>query len=456
MFHTIIIYLCTPLYLFLFTFLNTWWVLLSALCLMVLACYLWHTRQEDRGAIVLKRYWMPLLLVAVIVYAGVWSPFNYWDWMKHFALFNLLIDHPWPPQIVLDGETHFLRYGIGWYLVPALLAKLSAVAVLTPALYLWTLVGTCLALLLVLPRVQQPRHMLLLVLSFFFFSGLDIVGAWLTQGLTHKPLTPDWLQWWSGWGQIPPGLFGSTFTPQHAIPAWLGACLLIAARRLTVQYGALLLVAVLLWSPLAAIGMIPLLLWALWKEGLHRALTLPNLVLAPLLSVPLLFYFAAEAREIPMALITAKTSLYSFAQFCVLEFGLATLLILMCCPRAERSLTLTCFLTLMLLSSVSFGRLNDLLMRGSIAAICVLSIITTAALLNNTRRWYVTAGKLLLAVYLLVAAIPVVTAFAKGIDPRAPRIAKDYRFSQTYSAHESLRYQYMARLRARTKLYLRE
>ena len=96
------------------------------------------------------------------------------------------------------------------------------------------------------------------------------------KNLATTPTDPHWLQWWAGWGQIAPNLFGVTWVPQHALPAWLGIGLLLAERRLAVQYGAMLLTAVSLWSPFAAIGLAPFFLYALCREGLRAALTLPQ------------------------------------------------------------------------------------------------------------------------------------------------------------------------------------
>ena len=458
MFPAVVIYLCIPLFLFLFTFLNLWFAALSAVLLVVLVCCVWHTHAQQKTPLPMSlyRYWPLLLVVTGLVYGGIWSPFNYWDWQKHFAIFNLLIDQAWPPHIELVGQEHFLRYGLGWYLVPALLARVIGFVALTPTMFLWTLLGTCLALLLGLRELHKWWHLLLATLVFFFFSGLDLVGAWFMKNLASTPVDPHWLQWWVGWGQIAPNVFGITWVPQHAIPAWLGACLVLAERRLAVQYGGVLLAAIALWSPFAAIGLAPFFLWALCKEGLRTALTLPNLALAPLLLVPLFLYFNSDAGEIPLALATSKASVFSLALFALLEFGVAILLILSCGGRTNKSLLFTSFLSLILLVSFRFGALNDLLMRGSIAAICVLSVLSGRALLSNHRTPLALVKKALLVTYLIVAAIPVVAAFVKGVDPSEYRIAKHHRFTDNSSlAANKWRNQYLARPDERTKLFLR-
>ena len=383
MFPAVIAYLCTPLYIFLFTFLNLWLTALSAVLLVVLLCCVWRTsaRQATPLSQPLVRYWPLLMVVAGVVYAGIWPPFDYMDWRKHFAIFNLLIERSWPPYLELRGEEYFLRYGVGWYLVPALSARMFGALALTPTMYVWTVLGTCLALLLCLREMHRWQHLLLATLVFFFFSGLDLVGAQFLQNLTREPLSPHWLQWWVGWGQIAPNLYGITWVPQHALPAWLGTCLLFAQRCLAVQYGAVVLAAVTLWSPFAAIGLMPFYLYALCKEGWRTALTLPNLALAPLLLVPLLFYFRSDAGSIPLT--TSQASLFSSVLFVLLEFGVATLLILSCNSRPSKGLLFTSFLSLVVLVSVRFGELNDLLMRGSIAAVSVLALLSGRALLHE-------------------------------------------------------------------------
>lgn len=431
---------------------------MSAVLLIVLVCCVWDTHKQQATPLPqpLYRYWPMLVIVAGIVYGGIWSPFNYWDWQKHFAIFNLLIDHTWPPHIELVGREHFLRYGLGWSLVPALVARILGSVALTPMMFIWTLLGVSLALLLGLREMRKWWHLLLATLVFFFFSGLDLIGAWFVKNLASTPLDPHWLQWWVGWGQISPNVFGVTWVPQHAIPAWLGVCLVLAERRLAVQYGGVLLAAVALWSPFAAIGLAPFYLWALCKEDLRTALTLPNLALTPLLLVPLLLYFSSDAGQIPLAFATSRATLFSLVLFALLEFGVATVLILSCGRGTNKSMLLTSFLSLIFLVSFRFGTLNDLLMRGSIAAICVLALLSSRALLSPRRTPLAIFNKATLAIYLIVAAIPVVAAFVSGVDPREHRISKHHRFTDNSSlAVDRWRTQYLARPDERSRLYLR-
>ena len=457
MFTAVVVYLCVPLFIFLFTFLDIWFTTAAAALLVVLICYMWHMRQQSTPQPALRRYWLMLLLVASIIYTGIWSPFNYWDWQKHFSIFNFLIEQPWPPLLELDGEPHFLRYGLGWYLIPALIANIIGTAALTPTMYLWTLLGVCMALLLALRDLGTRAwwHLPLATIVFFFFSGLDLIGAWYTQYLTSP--NPHWLQWWVEWGQISPNLFGATWVPQHALPAWLGAALVLSERRLLVQHGALLLTAVLLWSPFAAIGLAPLFLYALCREGLRAAWTVPNLAVAPLLLIPLLLYFSSDTGHLPFTFAASVTTVTSLILFMLLEFGIALLLLFLLRDRyTDKGLLLTCGLTLIALTLVRFGAHNDMLMRASIAPICILAVFSSQALLRQSVRTSTSAIRVVFMIYLLIAAVPVIIAYAQSVNPRTPRVAKNYRFtSKSTETKPELRYQYLARL-SQGEFYLRK
>ncbi len=467
-----VIYLCLPLFLLLFTFFNLWFTTLSAVLLVVLVCYIHRTRPTATSLPQpWYRYWPMLLVVAGIVYGGVWSPFNCLDWVRHFATLNLLIEHDWPPQITRVGQEHFLRYSLGWYLVPALTARILGLVALTPTMFLWTLLGVCLALLFVLREMRRPQHVLLATLVFFFFSGLDLVGAyfmWFTENLASSPPGPDWLQWWAGWGQIATNVVGVTWVPQHAVATWLGLGLVLAERRLAVRYGGILLVTIAMWSPFAAISLAPFYLQALCREGWRSALTVPNLAIAPLLFVPLCLYLSSDAGQIPFSLVTSpnatlgQASLLSIALFVLLEFGLVAAILYTSYSRdrqADKSLLVIASLSLVALVPFSFGHNNDSLMRGSIAATSVLALLCGRVLLDGRHTPRAIYTRVLLVAYLIVAAMPVVAAFAVGVDRREQRVSKQRRFSpdSLLITNDWMRVQYLARSQAqKAKLFLRK
>ena len=90
---------------------------------------------------------------------------------------------------------------------------------------------------------------------------------------------------------------------------------------------------------------------------------------------------------------------------------------------------LAAFMTL--LCTYNVGLYADLLIRGSMPAICVMSILMAKTVLSN-RGWQ----RETLVIYMLVAAIPVVIAFVKGCQYAYATILSSCNF-QAVSCHET-------------------
>ena len=104
------------------------------------------------------------------------------------AIFRDLIKKPWP---VVYEDDMLLSYYIAHWMPPALLGKLFYTATGSAAagygagnifLFIWSGIGVFLALLLVviLTGSKKNSHPLAAVLLFIFFSGLDIIGTFVT------------------------------------------------------------------------------------------------------------------------------------------------------------------------------------------------------------------------------------------------------------------------------------
>ena len=212
-----VIYLCIPVFLVLFTFFSIPFMLLSSIAIVTLIFCLhnsWRREEyKDFHWQTLVRYWPLLLLSLVVTYLCVVSPFKIWDWEKHYAVFNALVQNPWPPIVELNEQSYFLRYFPAWYILPSLLAKIFGSQLLTIFIFIWTTVGVFISLFLAFSYLQKIRQLLAAALVFFFFAGLDLVGAWL-NGYVPPPF-PHWPNIWISWGEIWPALTGLAWTPQH-------------------------------------------------------------------------------------------------------------------------------------------------------------------------------------------------------------------------------------------------
>jgi hypothetical protein len=84
-----------------------------------------------------------------------------WDWMTRMSVLRDLVAGDWPAGYRLPGEADLvLRCPLGYYLVPALVGKLTSLAGARLALWCWTALGTALflALLLSANRDFLQRH----------------------------------------------------------------------------------------------------------------------------------------------------------------------------------------------------------------------------------------------------------------------------------------------------------
>jgi hypothetical protein len=116
-------YLCAPLPLF-FAFFAKLWIAVPALATIV--AVLARVRPRSSPAKILAQgvdlrllLWCAVIAALFLWLCGYLRPFGHtYDWLKHFAVINELAQHPWPP--VNEATGTFLRYSLGYYLVPGL------------------------------------------------------------------------------------------------------------------------------------------------------------------------------------------------------------------------------------------------------------------------------------------------------------------------------------------------
>lgn len=456
MFTLAIAYLSLPVFLVLFTFFSTPFVWLSAIALVVLLFCLLNSQQDTKVYHKIKiRHCWPLLLVALVVtYLCVVSPFDIWDWEKHYAIFNALINKSWPPVVELKEQTYFLRYFTAWYALPSLFAKIFGTQLLTLAIFIWTTAGVFIALLLAFSYLSKTSHLFTATLVFFCFAGLDLVGAYL-----HGYVPPFFMHWpniWISWGELWPALTGLAWVPQHVVGGWIGAGLFVYNRRLAVRYGAVIIVMISLWSAFPAIGLIPIVTWAMFKEGYRLALTPQNLLTAPLVAMTIALYFLQGAGDVPFMFVWEHRgfSLYGWMLFLVFEF-LLILGILYFLRQKERSLIITLAGFLVALCLIRYGEYNDLLMRGAIPSLCIMSILVFKTLLVTKNFW-----REVVIIYLFIAAFPVAIAFGLGISPSSGRVDKktDFKKLTTLYPYEKdvykhVTFNYLAKTRDATSIF---
>ena len=359
----------------------------------------------------LSKYWPLLLMAFVVVYLALAYPFDSNDWRKHYAFFNLLKESSWPPILEIDNQKLFLRHHLAWYIVPAIFTKIFGASSLLVVMIAWTTVGLFTSMLLAFQTLHQVRHLFLAALVFFLFSGLDFLAVTIFHPDYNIQLLPGWLQFHDSIGLINPNLSNIAWIPTHMIGGGLGTCLFLYNRRLAVQYSGLIISLVALWSPFCAIGILPIAIWSMFKVGWRHAFTRQNLLIAPLLAIPIALYMTQEASSLPFMFVWQhpQFSFFHLIIFITSEF-LLILAAFWYLRKEERDLIIVLGSFLLLLCLTRYGAYNDLLARGSMPAICVMAVMMLKSLLEN-KGW----RREMLVAYLFIGAFPVVLAFAKGV-----------------------------------------
>ena len=174
MFIVVLACLGLPFFVLLFSFFSLPCVMLAMGGLVMLVFRLYHTWLTDPNSRQLQltaNKALPLLLIVIIlVITTVSVPFYSTDWLKNFAFFNLLVDNDWPPVFSLYEESYVLRYGLGWYVLPALLVKLAGTEWMSLALCMWTAMCLFFTLLLAFENVKKNRTFAYFCVRFFFCS----------------------------------------------------------------------------------------------------------------------------------------------------------------------------------------------------------------------------------------------------------------------------------------------
>lgn len=409
-----LIYLVAPLFVFFAFFVR---IEIAIPACIFLASQLWamirqgawagfvRERKESLGFLAIATLWIWLS-------GGTGPVHQNGDWAKHYSVINFLVGHHWPATADIAGiGESVLRYSIGWYLIPALALKVVDVQVQTLALSVWSVLGIFLFFRLLPDITGRGRWAFAVPVFFVFFGGADAIGTLITR-FQHGPV--HHLEWWSSWIEFPSNTTSVFWVPQHAIPAWIGIALFMRAREKAELMGFLsvLGVAVFLWSPFSALGLVPFAGALVRRHGLRSVLLDWRQGLALLLlAIPLCLYMVASLDKVPSGPITSIPCLWegakcftwpSYVLFLIVEVGfwIAILFVAGAKASGNRDFLLVAVLSLLLIPLYRLGINNDFGMRVPLPALAVLAILCGKVINTGTRRQ---AGAILL---MLLLALP--------------------------------------------------
>ena len=166
-----------------------------------------------------------------------------------------------------------------------------------------------------------------------------------------------------------------------------------------------------MWSPFCALGTLPIIAWSVFKEGYRSCITLQNLIVAPLLAIPIALYLSLGDSLASFTFIwnDPRFSFYNITMLYIFKFLLILGVFYKIRPK-ERGLIISIGIFLVLLCCFSLGEFNAAVARASLSAVCVMAALMAKSLLEN-RGW----RREFLIAYLLIGAFPVAVAFGKTI-----------------------------------------
>lgn len=389
----------------------------------------------------------PAATLMIIAAGAVWAAFGGGshfvyanpDWQVRDAVLGDLVFADWPVHYLSpEGAELILRSAIGYFLPPAVFGRIFGIEYLDIAIYVWTSAGVLIFLfLLPLPR-QAGWPLAWGLLLAVFFSGMDFVGQIIaTESL---PLFPLRLEWW-----VPlsyPSLTNQLlWAPNHCLPIWIASVLVLRHLHSPdfLRMSTALLPLTLIWTPFAAIGLLPFVVLGAVKSFRHRPrrhLPFDAVASGMVYAVPLIIFLTLDANRISAGLATSapagivsytmqKASIHSYLLFVTCEF---LFLALVLAPHLRRSRDVFGLAVLVLLSLplIRFGVHNDGLLRLSTPALIVLLVACLQTLLESGRP----LSRSTLGVACLFLVVGAHTAFNEFWRAATyPRTPADYRLT---------------------------
>ena len=308
------------------------------------------------------------LICGTLTAFGVFDAGSF-DSPAHRGVLFALARSEWPAYLTdyLSDEPPLLRYYLGHYIVPGLAGKWLGTGAMNWAVPLWTWGGIALVVGLCAQGLPTLRAMLLAAAVFMFFSGMDLLEYVLRDGMPdaarrlmahfgvdslrfmNSPTSPQWVAHhaYDIGGPAPtpapasplfleylPNVYLLAINPQHFIGGGLTTLLMLRlcrAPRFLAASG-IVVAACLFWSSLLCVGLLPLIVAMLLKNGIRPFLGWRNLLVAPALAALLALYFASGDVDFPNGWLwelyvsrfqlATDVAIFYLAEFLVLAFVL--------------------------------------------------------------------------------------------------------------------------------------
>ncbi|TDX67385.1 hypothetical protein EDE12_101930 [Methylosinus sp. sav-2] len=327
------------------------------------------------------------------------------DWLVRDAVLSDLTRQGFPLFYRYEGQDYLLRAPLGMYLIPATIGHYAGLVGAHIAMLAQNalLLGLCLYFIAKLAGARAAPFLALFIL----FSGLDILPQLLHEGLE----LPDHLEWWNSSIQYSSHVTQLFWVPNHALPGWWAALLLLLLAREEIDLAllAILFAASLLWSPLAAVGAAPLIGFCALRLR-HALFSWRNIAAAAagLCFLPIALYLTVDAESVKHGWLAATPGFaLLYLAFILVEIPQAAILLAArdAIAKSDRALIGASVVVLLALPFYYFGPNNDLAMRASMPALFLLAF-AFAGVAVSTPRDGGRLASLISAIVIVAAATP--------------------------------------------------
>lgn len=382
-----------------------WYISVPAVILLVFGLYkLKKNIAADDEVFTVSKGTLLLIFGIMIVWvliSGVGGAFpQKYDLNWRNAILHDLINYSWPVRYA-DGYDSSLTYYFAFWLVPALIGKLTAVmlgaqagwiaANIAYAFYCAVILIVVMLLLVSRLKATSLKRMLLVAVILIFFSGMDVIPSILEHvGKANLPFRST-LEWWT-YLQYSSDSTQLCWVFNQAIPAWLVTALLLHEKKM--NHFAFLGGMLLPYGPIPFIGLFFIMALQAMREFLTAArkhhfwkmlrqpLSLPNLI-AVFVIFPVYYLFYSNNSATSSGFGLNPFTLYYLA-FIVFEFLLIVTLIWR--DSFKKPYFAFSVLGLLLIPMFTLGNEQDFCMRASIPLLFILMFYVSDYLLQNIGR----------------------------------------------------------------------
>lgn len=303
-----ILYLTIPFLIFSVTWMKPFY---AFICIAVIAIVIYQMfREESQNGLEMISHAEQGRLLAAFVLIIIWvgmsgigrSAFQNEDHAWRNGMFEMLVNQDWP---VVTADKGFSYY-MGFWLPAACLGKIFGLGVGYKFQMLWAVIGIFLFYIILCKLLN--RIALWPFAAFVLFSGMDILGYYVTGVDLRAIGQTEHLEWWSTVFQY------SSFTTQlfwvfnQAIPAWLATALLMAEKsnkRIVFIWSLMLLNCTM---PFA--GLLPFLackaVMDMPEKGIRPLFTFDNVIAGGVVGIISFLYLSKGGEMLSLGLINLR------------------------------------------------------------------------------------------------------------------------------------------------------